>query len=162
MDSFMDEVLREAYEQKVSDVFFKNNAHPNFRLYGKCIPATQYPVLDAARTRELAESLMTEKQARKFEDHPELDISLEIPELCRFRVNIYKQKGTYGICMRLIPLGIKTLDDLGMPPVLKSMCLHKQGVVLLTGPTGSGKSTTLAAMINHINENKQSNIVTVE
>lgn len=161
MDAFMEQVLREAFEHNVSDVFFKFNVTPIYRQYGKCLP-THYPVQSADDVRRLAHSVMTEKQIVRFEESPELDMSLEIEGLCRFRVNIYKQRGTYGMCLRLIPLAIKTLDELGMPAVLKSMCMHKQGLVLITGPTGSGKSTTLAAMINHINENKHANIVTVE
>ncbi|MCA1595291.1 MAG: type IV pilus twitching motility protein PilT [Chloroflexi bacterium] len=161
MDTLLEQVLREGYEKRASDVFIKENSPPTFRLHGKVI-ATDHPVLDKARCQEIAESVMTQKQVLKFEDHPELDISLELPGLCRFRCNIFKQRGGYGMCLRIIPLGIKTLDDLGMPPVLKQLCSHRQGLVLVTGPTGSGKSTTLAGMIDFINETRQANIVTVE
>ena len=161
MDSLLEEALREAYEQNVSDVFIKAHTTPIYRQFGKCLK-TRFPVLGPDECRRIAESVMTPKQAQRFEDHPELDMSLEIEGLCRFRCNVFRQRGTYGMCLRIIPLKIKSLDDLGMPPVLKQMCLHRQGLVLLTGPTGSGKSTTLAAMIDFINQSKPLNIVTIE
>ncbi|HET6385981.1 MAG TPA: type IV pilus twitching motility protein PilT [Armatimonadota bacterium] len=161
MDRFLEQVLRDAFDKRCSDVFIKENAPPTYRLHGKVL-FSPFPIQDKAACQALAESVMTEKQIRKFEDHPELDISLELPGLCRFRCNIFKQRGGFGMCLRIIPLGIKTLDDLGMPAVLKSLCQHRQGLVLVTGPTGSGKSTTLAAMIDYINDTREANIVTVE
>src|SRR6185437_534918 len=110
MDSFLEQVLRDAYEKRASDVFIKENSPPTYRLNGKIKPGP-YQVLDKAACEKLASSVMTEKQIRLFEDHPELDISMELPGLCRFRCNVYKQRGGFGMVLRLIPLGIKTLDD---------------------------------------------------
>jgi twitching motility protein PilT len=161
MHDLLEQVLREGYERRASDVFIKENAPPTFRLDGRIAPSS-HPVLNRALATEIVESILDERQIAKFESHPELDMSLEMPGVCRFRVNVYRQRGCYGAVFRVIPLGIKTLDDLGMPPVLKTLCQQRQGIVLITGPTGSGKSTTLAAMLDFVNETRPSSIVTIE
>ncbi len=156
----LDEVMRQAHELKASDIFFKDGSPPVYRLHGK-ITRSDYPVLNGEEIRRLAYSLMTPQQIQRFEQRRELDLGFSRP-FCRFRGNVYMQKGTVGMVLRLIPLTMPHLDELGMPPVLKELPKQKQGLVLVTGPTGSGKTTTLAAMLNQINETMPKNIVTIE
>ncbi|MFP4248103.1 MAG: type IV pilus twitching motility protein PilT [Armatimonadota bacterium] len=156
------EIVIEAAEQEASDVFWKAGAHPHVRIQGKVQRWEHHPVLSTDDTEAIAEELMTDRQVELFDEVPERDVGLTVGETCRLRVNIYKQQNTTGLVMRIIPLDILTIDDLELPSVLKDIALSPQGVVLVTGPTGSGKSTTLAAMIDHINEKKRGNIVTIE
>jgi len=156
----LDEVLLKAHELRCSDVFFKDASPPCYRLHGKII-RTDYPVLNGEEIRRIAYSLMTPQQIQRFEQRRELDLGLSKP-FSRFRGNVYQQRGTVGLVLRLIPLTMPHLDELGMPPVLKELPKQKQGLVLVTGPTGSGKSTTLAAMLNQINESMPKNLVTIE
>jgi len=118
--------------------------------------------LDALTVRDLAYSIMTEEQVATFEARHEMDLSFTLPNISRFRVNVYQQRGTVGIVLRLIPLRIRTVEELGLPPILKELAKQRQGMILVTGPTGCGKSTTLAAMIDLINETRRCNIVTIE
>jgi twitching motility protein PilT len=156
----LDEVLLKANELRCSDVFFKDNSPPVFRQFGK-IMRSDFPVLDGEEIRRLAYSLMTPQQIQRFEQRREMDLGFNRP-FNRFRCNIYQQRGTTGFVCRLIPLSMPNLDELGMPPVLKELPKQKQGLVLVTGPTGCGKTTTLAAMLNQINEQMPKNIVTIE
>lgn len=156
------EVVFEAAEKKASDVFWKADAHPHVRLQGSVEPWDHHPVITAEMTEAIADELMTDRQEELFEEFPERDIGLTIGETCRLRINIFKQQNTIGLVMRIIPLEIATIDELELPTVLKDIAMSPQGVVLVTGPTGCGKSTTLAAMIDHINENRRGNVVTIE
>ncbi|MFN3649932.1 MAG: type IV pilus twitching motility protein PilT [Armatimonadota bacterium] len=156
----LDDVLLKAHELRASDVFFKENAPPIYRLHGK-ITRSDYPVQSGDDIRQLAYGLMTPQQIQRYEQRREMDLGFSRP-FSRFRCNVYQQKGSVGMCLRLIPLTMPHLDELGVPPVLKELPKQKQGLVLVTGPTGSGKSTTLAAMLNQINENQPKNIVTIE
>jgi twitching motility protein PilT len=126
------------------------------------IRATDYPPLTADDTRTLAYSIMTHEQIGRFEHRHELDVAFEVPGVSRIRCNVHQQKGSMGMTLRLVPLKIYTLDQLGMPPVLSEMTKNRSGLILVTGPTGSGKSTTLAAMIDLINSSQRKNIITVE
>jgi len=155
-------LVLEAAEIRASDVFWKAGAHPHVRVQGKVRKWDHYPVVTEEMTEAIAAELMTERQQELFDEFPERDIGLTVGEACRLRVNVFKQQNTVGLVMRIIPLDIATIDDLELPPVLKDIAMSPQGVVLVTGPTGSGKSTSLAAMIDHINENRQGNIVTIE
>ena len=156
----LDEVLLRAHEMRCSDVFFKDGSPPVYRLHSK-ITRSDYPVQNGDEIRSLAYTLMTPQQIQRFEQRRELDLGFSRP-FSRFRGNVYQQKGTVGMVLRLIPLTMPTLDELGMPPVLKELPKQKQGLVLVTGPTGCGKSTTLAAMLNQINEQMPKNLVTIE
>ena len=155
------ELSRYAAEQRASDLFLKENAPPTLRVNGK-IQQIDMPPLKAEEVRDLAYSIMTHGQIARFEQRHELDLAFTIPEVARFRANIYQQRGSMGMVLRLIPLTIYTLDQLSMPPVIKEFGTHRQGLVLVTGPTGSGKSTTLAAIIDLINNTRRCNIVTIE
>jgi twitching motility protein PilT len=156
----LDEVLLKAHEMRCSDVFLKDNCPPVYRQHGKIL-RSDFPVLNAEEIRRLAYSLMTPQQIQRFEQRREMDIGFSRP-FSRFRTNVFQQKGSVGVVLRLIPLTMPHLDELGMPPVLKELPKQKTGLILVTGPTGSGKSTTLAAMLNQINESQPKNLVTVE
>lgn len=161
MENWRDVVL-EAAAKEASDVFWKARAVPHVRIQGKIERWDHYPVLTPENTEAIAAELMTDRQVEMFDEVPERDVGLTVGDTCRLRVNIFKQQNTTGLVMRIIPLEIATIDDLELPGVLKDIAMSPQGVVLVTGPTGSGKSTTLAAMIDQINNNNQGNIVTIE
>ena len=154
-------ILREAAEKKASDVFIKENCPPAMRLSGR-IQKNDEPPLTADDCRSLAYSVMTHEQIGRFEHRHEMDLAFEVPGICRIRANIYQQRGAMGMVCRLIPLKIYSLEQLGMPPVLSDLTKSRQGLILVTGPTGSGKSTTMAAMIDLINSTRRANILTVE
>lgn len=156
------DVIRRAAELKSSDVFWKPGNPPWMRLKGAVHPQTDWPELTTTDMERLAQSLMRERDWERFQEYPEKDVGLTIEGLCRLRINIYRERGHICSVMRLIPLEIPTLDELEMPPVLKDIALRPQGLVLVTGPTGCGKSTTLAGMLNHINENRRAHIVSIE
>lgn len=155
------DLAKYAAEQKASDLFLKADTPPMIRVNGK-ITATDFPVLTADEVQNLAYSIMNHNQIARFEHRHELDLAFTIEGVARLRANIYQQRGTIGAVLRLIPLEIQSLDDLGMPPVIKDLTMHRQGLILVTGPTGCGKSTTLAAMIDLINMNRRCNVVTIE
>jgi twitching motility protein PilT len=157
----LDEVFMKAHELRCSDIFFKDGTPPVWRLHGKITRSSEFPTLYGDDIRKLAYSLMTPQQIQRFEQRREMDLGFSRP-FSRFRGNVYQQKGTVGMVIRLIPLTMPHLDELGMPPVLKELPKQKMGLILVTGPTGSGKTTTLAAMLNQINETLAKNIVTIE
>lgn len=157
----LSELLKLAVEKKASDLFLKAGAPPTLRVNGQVTPTDLAP-LSADEVRQLAYSVMTHDQIGRFEHRHELDLAFTMENVARFRANVYQQRGTIGMVLRIIPLTIYTLDELGMPPVIKDLTMHRQGLVLVTGPTGSGKSTTLAAMIDLINNTRTCNIVTIE
>lgn len=157
--------IRIGFDRKASDVFVKEGSPVMARVHGRIeplVPNTENEKLTADDTRKLAYSVMTHEQIGRFEHRHELDLAFEVGGVTRVRANIYQQRGTMGMVCRLVPLKIYTLENLGMPPVVGELAKARQGLVLVTGPTGSGKSTTLAAMINQINEQRRVNIVTVE
>ncbi|MGQ9807198.1 MAG: type IV pilus twitching motility protein PilT [Armatimonadota bacterium] len=157
----LDPIMDLALAERASDIFLKADAPPALRVDGK-VRQTELPVLSAEDVRDTAYNVMTPEQIGKFERHNEMDLAFTYKDKCRFRVNIYRQRGTVGMVMRLIPLRIYTLEELKMPPVVAEMTKLHQGLILVTGPTGSGKSTTLAAMIDLINQTRSANIVTIE
>jgi twitching motility protein PilT len=153
--------VREAAELKASDIFVRANAVPAYRIHGR-IRASDHAVLTDDEVRALAYSKMSGRQIEEFERHHEMDVAFLTEGVSRIRMNVFMQRGTVGMVLRLIPLSIKTLEELGMPPILTEFTKHRNGLVLVTGPTGSGKTTTLAAMIDFINSNRLVNIVTIE
>ncbi|MDO8586953.1 MAG: type IV pilus twitching motility protein PilT [Armatimonadota bacterium] len=154
-------ILKLGVEKKASDIFIKTGVPPALRVNGR-IEVTDFPALTAADTEDLAYSIMNTEQIGRFERRHELDLAFTVEDLARFRANMYQQRGSVGLVLRIVPLKIMTLDDLGMPSVLTDLAKHRQGLALITGPTGSGKSTTLAAMIDVINSQRRCNIVTIE
>ena len=154
-------LLKAVVEAGASDLHFSTGMPPMARLRGEMV-AFQAPPLTPEQAREALYELLTEMQQAQFEERQELDFALEIPELSRFRANYFEQRRGVAAVFRIIANAIPTLDDLGTPRVLKDLALKDRGLVLVTGPTGSGKSSTLAAMIDYINENTQKHIITIE
>ena len=152
------------FNAKVSDLIISPHRPPQVELGGQLVVVPGLPVLSAQNTARLAADLIgTNKRAADFlKNDGACDTSYGIPDLARFRVNIFRQRGTYAIVMRIIPMTIPSFDDLKLPPQLKDVAALKNGIVLVTGPTGSGKSSTLAAIIRLINETKAYHIVTIE
>ncbi len=157
------ELIEIGFHERASDVFLKGNAVPTMRQHSLMKPVPgDFPVIDPANAKRMIESLMSEKQRAVFEDCMEMDLAFAVGDKCRVRANIHMQRGTYAIVCRIIPLTILSLDELGLPPVLKDVANHRLGLVLFTGPTGCGKTTSLAAMLDLINQKRSCHIVTVE
>ncbi len=161
MNFTLPQLLKFLIDQGGSDLHISADSPPRIRLDGHLVPV-QLPKLDGNMSKQLCYSVLTEDQKRDFEANKELDLAFSVKNLARFRANIYLQKGNVSGAFRVIPFKIYTLDELALPPILKHLCLMPRGLVLVTGPTGSGKSTTLASMINHINESRTDHIVTIE
>jgi len=145
-----------------SDLHLTVGAPPTVRLRGEMVALPGYPALTAEQLRAMLYGILTERQRKHFEETLELDFAYAVPGHARFRANVFRQREAVGAVMRLIPWEIKPLEDLGMPEVLASFTTLKRGLVLVTGPTGSGKSTTLAAMIDRINRSRSGHIMTIE
>jgi twitching motility protein PilT len=155
-------LLAQAVEQQASDIHIKAGSPPYLRVDG-VLYETDFPRLSPTDVVEMAFSLMDEKQARLFHETNEADFAYSVSGLGRFRANIFKQRGTIGIAIRrVLTQKIPTFEELGLPPVLQRMADEARGLVLITGPTGSGKTTTLASMVDWLNENKRLNIITIE
>jgi twitching motility protein PilT len=157
----IDTYFREMKDQGASDLHMIIGFPPMLRLRGELIP-TEHPVLSAESNRDFLFEILTEDQQSTLESHRDFDMAYELEGVARFRCNFLYQHRGIGAVFRLIPTDILTLEQLQMPPVLKTIAMLKRGLVLVTGPTGSGKSTTLAAMINYINEMRDAHIITIE
>src|SRR2546422_6047828 len=153
--------LREMIERGASDLHLTTNSPPMIRLHGELL-ALAHPPLSTTDTKNLTYSLLTEAQKKKFEEESELDFSFGIKGVSRFRGNLYLQKGAVGGAFRMIPHQTPQLQALGLPSSVPELTSQPRGLVLVTGPTGSGKSTTLAAMIDKINRERHEHIITVE
>jgi twitching motility protein PilT len=156
------DLLLEVIERNASDLHLTAGAHPTVRVRGHLQGLEDYPVLTTERTREIVYSILTNDQRQRLETDWQIDFAYAIPGRARFRVNAYYQRGAIGAAFRLIPFSIKTVDQLGLPPVMHELARKPRGFVLVTGPTGSGKSTSLAAVIDEINETRAEHIMTVE
>lgn len=155
------DLLKLVVEQGGSDLHIKVGSPPLIRLFGELLPM-DLPPLTAEQAREMSYSGLTEEQKERFQSEYELDFSFDIPGVSRFRGNLYFQRAQTQSCFRVVPNKIKTMEELNLPPVCKFFTERPRGLVLMTGPAGSGKSTTQAAMINQINETKPLHIVTIE
>jgi len=158
----IDDILKRATEQTASDIHLKVGSHPIIRVEGKLRPMTEHKRLAQEDTIAMAFSIMSARQKQKFKDHFELDLAYSVPGLGRFRVNAFQQRGTVGLVVRSIPVRIATIRELNLPPVLELIGQEQRGLILVTGTTGSGKSTSLAAMIDYINTNRTEHIMTIE
>src|SRR4029077_11108796 len=155
-------LLEEVIERGASDLHITAGERPKLRIDGDITNSNIEYVMNPKDTLQLAYSVLTEQQKKRFEMEDELDFSFGIQGLARFRGNCFKQRGCVSMVMRQIPISIKTFADLNLPPVIARMAEKPRGFVLVTGPTGSGKSTTLAAMIDKINRERKGHIITLE
>ncbi|MBD0371446.1 MAG: type IV pilus twitching motility protein PilT [Pyrinomonadaceae bacterium] len=158
----LSELLKKLTELNGSDLHITTNTAPQVRVDGHLRPLEGYRPLTSADTKQLAYSVLTDAQKHRFEENLELDFSFGVKGLSRFRANIFNQRGAVGAVFRAIPYEIKPFEALGLPPVVKQLCDKPRGLILVTGPTGSGKSTTLAAMIDKINVDRHEHILTIE
>jgi twitching motility protein PilT len=154
-------LLRFATENGASDIFLKTGTPPSVRLNGN-IRKLDHSELTNDEIAGAARKMMSAEAWAEFERHPDHDVSYVIPNVARFRVNIYRSMGGCAMCLRVVQLKIRGFEELGLPPVLADFTRHHDGLVLVTGPTGSGKSTTLAAMLDLVNREKKGHIVTIE
>lgn len=155
------DLLKQMIERGASDLHVTTGSPPRLRIDGKLIPI-DHPPLTPADTKNLCYSILTDAQKHRFEENSELDLSFGIKGLSRFRANIFMQRGAVAGAFRTIPFGIKTFTELGLPEIINEIVKKPRGLVVVTGPTGSGKSTTLAAMVDRINEERYDHIITIE
>ena len=155
-------LLEEMIEREASDLHISAGERPKLRVDGEILPSRTEHVMNPKDTLQLAYSILTEQQKKRFETEDELDFSFGIQNLARFRGNAFKQRGCVSLVVRQIPFQVKTFDQLALPPVVAKLSEKPRGLVLVTGPTGSGKSTTLAAMVDKINREWKGHIITVE
>ncbi len=156
------QLLQTVIDSRASDLHLVTGASPMIRINGILVPVPGVGVLTPTIIGELLKQTLTSEQLERLNVNKELDFSLSFSEKGRFRVNAYTQKNSYAAAFRLVPLDIPSIESLGLPPILHSFASLRQGLVLVTGPTGHGKSTTLAAMLQEINKNKACHIVTIE
>ncbi|HYG98631.1 MAG TPA: type IV pilus twitching motility protein PilT [Terriglobales bacterium] len=161
MAASLSELLKRMMEMAGSDLHITTNSPPQVRVHGHLEPL-DLPTLTPAETKQLAYSVMTDAQKHRFEENLELDFSFGLKGLARFRANVFNQRGAVGSVFRIIPFEIKSFQQLSLPPVVSKLCEKPRGLILVTGPTGSGKSTTLAAMIDKINTERHEHIITIE
>ena len=155
-------LLLEVIERNASDLHLTAGAHPTVRVRGRLQPLEDYPVMTTEQTRETIYSILTNDQRQRLETDWQIDFAYAIPGRARFRVNAYYQRAAIGAAFRLIPFSIKTVEELGLPAVMHELARKPRGFVLVTGPTGSGKSTSLAAVIDEINDSREEHIMTIE
>ncbi|MBW2240467.1 MAG: type IV pilus twitching motility protein PilT [Deltaproteobacteria bacterium] len=158
----LDDILKVALKGGASDIHLKSGLPPMFRVDGALVPLKNGERILPDDMQKLAAGIMNPVQKARFEEYREADLAYGIPGLGRFRVNVFQQRGTVGIVFRVIPFGVKTIEQLFLPRVIEKIAMEHRGLVLVTGTTGSGKSTTLAAMIDYINSNRTSHIITIE
>ncbi len=157
----LSDLLKKMLELSGSDLHITTNSPPQIRIHGQMTPM-DLPPLSPAETKQLAYSVMTDAQKHRFEEDLELDFSFGLKGLARFRANVFNQRGATAAVFRVIPFEIKSFQQLSLPPIVSKLCERPRGLILVTGPTGSGKSTTLAAMIDKINNDRHEHIITIE
>jgi twitching motility protein PilT len=156
------ELLKKMVDLGGSDLHLSTNSAPQVRVHGHLSPLPDYAALSPSDTKRLAYSVLTDAQKHRFEENLELDFSFGLKGMSRFRANLFNQKGAVGAVFRAIPYEIKTFEALGLPPVVADLCRKPRGLILVTGPTGSGKSTTLASMVDKVNVDRHDHILTIE
>ena len=158
----VNDLLKIAVDNGASDLHIKVGSYPMMRVRGQLAAASEDKRLDHEDVVAISAAVMSTAQRQKFKEAQEVDLAYSVPGLGRFRCNIFQQRGTVGLVLRVIPMQIRTIEELGLPAVLKKIAGEERGLVLVTGTTGSGKSTTLAAMIDHINRTRTAHVMTVE
>ena len=154
-------VLQQMVQLNASDVHLKVGRPPVLRVNGN-LQALEMPALRPEDLKQLAEQIMTPRQVKEFTENKEADFAIGVPGIGRFRVNVFQQRGTVAYALRAVPYQVRTVAELNLPPVVSEIAMRPRGLVLVTGITGSGKSTALAAMVQHINENRNANVITIE
>ncbi|MGI6395043.1 MAG: type IV pilus twitching motility protein PilT [bacterium] len=157
----LQELLSLMIEQNASDLHITSGSPPQLRIDGTLRPVN-VPPLSPTETKRIAYSILTEKQKKTFEEKNELDLSFGVKNLSRFRANVFMQRGAVSCAIRVIPFKILDFKQLGLPPVVEELAKKPKGLILVTGPTGSGKSTTLASIVDYVNKNRKGHIVTIE
>src|SRR5712672_2302265 len=158
----VDDLLRRAVETKASDLHLKVGNHPYLRIDGSLAPLSDVPRVTPEEMLSMAFSMMSNRQKQKFKETAELDMAYGVAGLGRFRVNVFQQRGNVGLVLRVIPTKIRVLEELYLPKIIEKICDESRGLVLVTGVTGSGKSTTLAAMIDRVNSLRPEHVITIE
>src|SRR6201981_1169735 len=161
MSLSLSDLLKRLLEMSGSDLHLTTNSPPQIRVHGH-LTRLDLPPLTAAETKQLAYSVLTDAQKHRFEENLELDFSFGLKGLARFRGNCFNQRGAVGAAFRVIPSEIKSFPHLSLPQIVSKLCDKPRGLILVTGPTGSGKSTTLAAMLDKINTERHDHIITIE
>lgn len=156
------DLLERMVKMEGTDLHLTTGQHPVARIHGKLVPMTEFSQMTPIDTKRLCYSVLTDSQKKRLEENLELDFSFGIKGIGRFRANVYFQRGATAGAFRLIPHEIRGFAELGVPPIVETLCNKPRGLVLVTGPTGSGKSTTLAAMIDKVNRERPVHIVTIE
>jgi twitching motility protein PilT len=158
----VDDLLRIAMERRASDLHLKVGNYPHLRVDGELVPLTDQPRVSAEDMLTMAFSMMSARQKQKFKETTEIDMAYGVAGLGRFRVNVFQQRGNVGLVLRVIPTKIRALDELFLPKIVEQICDMPRGLILVTGVTGSGKSTTLAAMVDRVNSTRAEHIITIE
>ncbi len=158
----LSELLKRMVDSAGSDLHITTNSPPRIRVHGELKPCEDLPAMGPADTKQLAYSILTDAQKHRFEENLELDFSFGIKNIARFRGNLFNQRGAVGGVFRVIPFEIKSFEQLNLPAILRKMCEKPRGLILVTGPTGSGKSTTLATMLDLINQTRHEHLITIE
>ncbi|MEO6214002.1 MAG: PilT/PilU family type 4a pilus ATPase [Vicinamibacterales bacterium] len=158
----INDLLQTALHAGASDLHLKVGSYPMMRVHGTLAAASEEKRLEKPDTDAFADAILGPELRAHFQRSQEVDVAYSVPGLGRFRCNVFRQRGTIGLVLRIIPTGIKTIDELGLPPALKSIAAEERGLVLVTGTTGSGKTTTLAAMVDHVNATRSAHIMTIE
>jgi len=158
----LSELLKRMVDAGGSDLHITTNSPPRIRVHGELKPCEDLLALGPSDTKQLAYSVLTDSQKHRFEENLELDFSFELRNIARFRGNLFNQRGAVAGVFRAVPLAIHSIEQLGLPPVARKLCDKPRGLILVTGPTGSGKSTTLAAMLDQVNQARSEHIVTIE
>lgn len=158
----INDLLKEAYKRNASDLHLKVGSPPIMRIDGELVPLEGMNRISQEDAIKIASTVMSPNQRELFKRKLDIDLAYSVPGLGRFRCNVFIQRGTIGLVFRVIPMKVPTIDELNLPEVLKKIALEPRGLILVTGTTGSGKSTTLASMIDHINTNRTYNIITIE
>lgn len=158
----IDELLKIAIESDASDLHIKAGNYPIIRIHGRLKPLTNFPRLSPNNTDELANQIITDYQKEELKRDLDLDLAYSLPGFGRFRGSVFHQRGSLAIVLRIIPLEVKQIKELFLPEILEKISSEQRGLVIVTGTTGSGKTTTLAAMIDYINEHRKENIITIE
>lgn len=158
----LNDILKIAIKANASDIHIKAGLPPTFRIDGSLVALNNAPRISPEQVNTMAQSMLSPQQRLKFQEFNEVDLAYGVPGMGRFRVNMFQQRGVIGMVLRVIPYLVKTIEELHLPKVLESIGSNERGLVLVTGATGSGKSTTLAAMVDYINEKRACHIITIE